>query len=152
MLLLLLFNFSYHTPMYPLITGDLFVYDREGRLYRYLCNIANVGSECLTPMVGGGLQSDNGYLSTHPLPTHPLQPPQHTLFSPHAFKPSALHPLLTVSPLIPNTISSSSSDTKKTARKFAIKATNHLHYSLLFTPLYSLPLFNLYPSLISTPL
>ena len=45
-------------------SGDLFVYDREGRLYRYLCNIANVGSECLTPMVGGGLQSNSGYLHT----------------------------------------------------------------------------------------
>lgn len=43
------------------LTGDLFIYDREGRLYRYLCNIDNIGAQCDTPLIGGGLQDDNSY-------------------------------------------------------------------------------------------
>jgi len=43
------------------LQGDLFIYDREGRLYRYLCNIANVGAQCDTPLIGGGLQDDHSY-------------------------------------------------------------------------------------------
>jgi hypothetical protein len=43
------------------LNGDVFIYDREGRLFSYLCNIENLGAACTTPLVGGGLKDKNSY-------------------------------------------------------------------------------------------
>eukprot|EP00596_Hydrurales_sp_CCMP1899_P001033 CAMPEP_0119044864 /NCGR_PEP_ID=MMETSP1177-20130426/35259_1 /TAXON_ID=2985 /ORGANISM="Ochromonas sp, Strain CCMP1899" /LENGTH=292 /DNA_ID=CAMNT_0007015689 /DNA_START=126 /DNA_END=1005 /DNA_ORIENTATION=- len=43
------------------LEGDLFIYDKNGQLYSYLCNGENNGAKCETPMGGGGLINADSY-------------------------------------------------------------------------------------------
>lgn len=55
---------KFNVPYYFMIfysQGDIYLYDADGRLVSYLCNIENEGAACDTPLTGGGLIDDDSY-------------------------------------------------------------------------------------------